>query len=143
MRSKLGIIFPSNFAKITLWNPKALFTIASISPITRAQNRLEFAEFPSCPSQILEKIRKLSINPVAAGRFTRCFETLHLQFWMCAPSWSNCLHFYAVFGKMWPNNKLAPLPPWPWMPLLLWEIMDPLLIFTLKTKKYHNYIAMT
>ena len=33
------------------------------------------------------------------------------------------LHFHAVFGKNWPNNRLAP-PPWAWRPLL-WEILDP------------------
>ena len=33
------------------------------------------------------------------------------------------LHFHAVFGNNWPNNRLAP-PLWAWHPLL-WEILDP------------------
>ena len=27
------------------------------------------------------------------------------------PSRSNVLHFHAVFGEIWPNNKLGSLPP--------------------------------
>ena len=29
------------------------------------------------------------------------------KFWTHVPSWSNCLHFYVVFGKIWPDNRLA------------------------------------
>ena len=42
------------------------------------------------------------------------------------PSGLKFLHFHAVFGKNWPNNRLAP-PLWTWRPLL-WEILDPPLL---------------
>ena len=42
---------------------------------------------------------------------------------VCPPSGPKFLHFHAVFGKNWPNNRLAP-PLWAWRPLF-WEIMDP------------------
>ena len=31
-------------------------------------------------------------------------------FWTYAPSLSNFLNFYAVFGEIWPNNRMAPPP---------------------------------
>ena len=41
-----------------------------------------------------------------------------------SPTWSNYLHFDAVFFKFWPNNRLAPSPLGLSPPF--WEIMDPL-----------------
>ena len=38
------------------------------------------------------------------------------------PILSIFLHFYAVFGKFWPNNRLE--PPFR-LPFPLWEILDP------------------
>ena len=31
-----------------------------------------------------------------------------IKFWKRAPPLSNFLHFYADFGKNWPNKRLAP-----------------------------------
>ena len=41
--------------------------------------------------------------PVVAAK---CERTL--KFWKRAPSPSKFLHFHAVFGEIWPNNRLAP-----------------------------------
>ena len=38
------------------------------------------------------------------------------------PFRSNFLHFYAVFGILWPNNRFV-VPLWSWHPL--WDILDP------------------
>ena len=56
--------------------------------------------------------------------FDFIFETKRNGFRGAPNSQPNFLYFHAVFGNIWSNNSLRPLPPWGWHP---WEMLDPLL----------------
>ena len=49
------------------------------------------------------------------------------------PPKSNFLHYHAVFGKFWPNNRLG--PPFR-VGFPLWEILDPLLVWLSRSQSH-------